>query len=217
MALPPIIEKSQRKWLFSVTKELSKQAERDLCLLGYFFGTGMTTLQINRVQLKDVLHKSGKLCAEFKIKGTDHTFYLVSKLLIKLTNDYLQYRVKHKICLGNNPDQYLGLDGDEPLFISSSTKGNNKGFSIVKKTTSIGNDSYTCNALNRHLIHLMKQAGIEGGSILSGRRTFCVTLHRQGFDLAHIHRLLNNKTLETTQKLLTTDTVDMAAIAKQAF
>ncbi|MGI2140441.1 hypothetical protein [Shewanella baltica] len=61
MGLPQLIEKSQRDWLFRVTKLNSKQPERDQCLLAFFFGSACTTLEINRVQLKDVLNKSGRL------------------------------------------------------------------------------------------------------------------------------------------------------------
>ncbi|GIC77158.1 hypothetical protein [Moritella sp. F3] len=213
MALPPLIEKSQRDWLFKVTKELSTQAERDVCLLAFFFGSACTTIQINRMHLKDILHKSGRFNSEFKIRGSDHTFYFESKLLRELTTNYLKWRLKNKIGLGPDPDKYLGLDPDEHLFISYQ----NKCFSITKKITTKGNISYSCDALNRHIKHLMKQAGIENASILSGRRTFAVTLRRKGFDVAHIHALLGNKTLETTLKLLTTDPVSMGDIAKQAF
>lgn len=69
MALPPIIEKSQRDWLFKVTNELSKQPERDCCLLAFFLGTQCSTLEINRIQVKDILHKSGSLNKKFLIRG----------------------------------------------------------------------------------------------------------------------------------------------------
>lgn len=216
MALPVLIEKPQREWLFKVTKELSAQPERDVCLLAWFFGSAMQTIQINRVLVRDLVHKSGRLNSEFKIKDSDHIFYLESKLLRELTTNYLKFRVKNKICLGNNPDQFMGLDADEPLFISYQNK-EHKGFSMVRKRSKKGVDSFTCDALNRHVKQLMKRAGIENPSILSGRRTFAVNLHRKGFDIAHIHHILNNKTLETTKKLLTTDPVDMSQIAKQAF
>lgn len=213
MALPPLIEKPQRDWLFKVTKQNSKQPERDVCLLAYFFGTACTTLQINRIQLKDVLHKSGKLNNEFIIKDTDRIFYLKSQLLRELTQSYIKHRVTNKVCMGDNPDQYQGLDPDEALFISYQ----NKPFSITKKLTKRKNVTYACDALNRHIKTLLANAGIKNPSILSGRRTYAVTLHRLGYDVAHIHRLLGNKTLETTQKILTTDPVDMGDIAAKAF
>ncbi|SGZ09376.1 Integrase family protein [Moritella viscosa] len=213
MSLPPLIEKNQRDWLFKTTLLLSKQPERDACLLGFFFGSAATTIQINRIMLKDVLHKYGRLNSEFQINGSDHIVYLESKLLRELTTNYLKFRVENKVCLGDNPDQFLGLDPDEPLFISYQ----NKGFSIVRKQSAKGVDTFTCDALNRHIKQLMKQAGIEQPSVLSGRRTFAVNLQRLGYDFAHIHALLNNKSVETTKRLLTTDPVSMGEIAKQAF
>jgi integrase len=134
-------------------------------------------------------------------------------LLRELTQNYIDHRVKHKVCLGDNPDQYLGLEPDEALFISYQ----NKPFSITKKLTEKKNLTYACDALNRHIKMLLGNAGIKNPSILSGRRTYAVTLHRLGYDVAHIHKLLGNKTLETTQKLLTTDPVDMGKIAADAF
>lgn len=219
MPLPPLIEQSQQKWLFKVTRELSAQPERDVCLLSFLFGTPATSLEINRIQLVDVLHKSGRLNKMFIIRGgssfngDDRPIYLKNKKLSDALEDYLQYRASRNICLGDEPDRYRGLDPDDYLFITN--KG--AGFSVLKKETQKGNPSYSCDALNRHLKLLMKKSGIENPSILSGRRTFAVNLRRKGYDVAHIHHLLGNKSLETTTKLLTTDPVDMGEIAAQAF
>lgn len=53
--------------------------------------------------------------------------------------------------------------------------------------------------------------------VLSGRRTFAITLHLKDFDIAHINHLLVNKALETTKKLLISNSVDMGAIVANAF
>lgn len=58
----------------------------------------------------------------------------------------------------------------------------------------------------------MKSLGVD-----CGRRTFAVNLQRKGFDFAHIHHLLGNKTKQATKRLLSTDPVDMGNIAKEAF
>ncbi|MBV7300244.1 site-specific integrase [Enterovibrio paralichthyis] len=213
MALPTLIEKKSRDWLFKVTAQNSTQPERDLCLLAFFFGSACTSLELNRIQIRDVVLKSGKLAKSFVVRGYEREIFLSNARLCGYLSDYLQYRVKNKICLGNHPDLYLGLDPDEGLFISRQ----NKPFSIVRKKTKAGADSYTCDALNRHIKTLLRNAGIESPSVLSGRRTYAVTLHRKGFDVAHIHYLLGNKSLETTERLLTTDPVSMSAIAANAF
>ena len=214
MALPFLIEKADRDWILKNTKQLSENPDRDVCLLYFFFATGMTTLEINRVQLKDVLSKSGELNKEF-ITRSDiaRTANIQYPPLRQATRNYIEHRVKNKIARGNNPDHYLGLEPDESLFISNL----GKAFSIVRKQTPNGNDSFTCDALNRHIKQLLKQSGVEEPSILSGRRTYAVNLQRRGFDLAHIHRILGNKTVETTKKLLSTDPVDLGWIASHAY
>lgn len=213
MALPPIVEKPQRDLLFKVTKQNSKLPENDLCLLAFFFGTGLTTLQINRIQLCDVVHKNGKILDKFTIRGEDRLAYLSNPKVRDSLEDHLAWRVKHKILLGDNPDQYRGLDPNEGLFVTDKYKP----YAISRKTTDAGNVSYSAEGLNRHLRSVMKNAGVEDASILSGRRTFAVTLGRAGYDVAHIHHLLGHKTLDTTQKMLRTDTVNMGNIVANAF
>ncbi|MBL4766007.1 MAG: site-specific integrase [Colwellia sp.] len=214
MALPQIIEKPQRDWLFKVTNEISQNPERDSCLLAFFLGTQCSTLEINRILLKDVLNKSGKLNKKFIIRGKqdyqndDRYYYFANAKINSYIEKYLEHRVKSKICRGDNPDQFRGLDPDDYFFISYQ----NKGFSLIRK-----GDKYKCDALNRHIKTLLSQAGIESPSILSGRRTFAVNLHRQGCDVGHLMHMLGDRTVETTKKLIETDTVDMGAIAANAF
>ncbi len=212
MALPELIEKSKRDWIFKVTKSNSKNPERDLAILSLFFGSGLTTFEINRIQICDVLSVNGVLQTSFDVRGNERLCHITNSKLRAYVDLYINHRVKNKIALGNNPDQYKGLNPFEALFISA--KG--KGFSIVKRETSL-NPSYACDALNRLIKTMLKNGGIESPSILSGRRTMAVNLYRAGYDLSHIHYILGNKTLETTNKLIETDEASMAAIAKAAF
>ncbi len=74
------------------------------------------------------------------------------------------------------------------------------------------------NEVNLPMIkRLLADSGIEQPSILSGRRTFAVRLKRLGVDTPTIHLMLGNKTLETTLRLIETDTASMLAIADMAF
>lgn len=219
MGLPHFITPNEKTWLFKVTKETSSQPIRDCALLGFFLGTPCVVLEINRIQLGDAVSKSGKINKNFVIRGEksfngqDRIISLKNVYLKALTQQYIDFRVENKIGTGDHPDHYLGLDPDEPLFFTN--KG--AGFSIVKKLTGVGNLTYSSDALARHLKQLMNKGGIECPSILSGRRTFAITLKRKGFDVAHIHHLLGNKSLETTTKLLINDPIDMGAIAAEAF
>ncbi|QFT13468.1 hypothetical protein [Vibrio sp. THAF190c] len=112
----------------------------------------MTTLEICRIQVRDIVKKNGHLTKCFAIKGdVNRDFYLSN---IKLQN---------------------------------------------------------------HIKRLLADSGIDQPSILSGRRTFAVRLKRHGVDVPTIHLMLGNKSLDTTLRLIETDTVSMLAIADMAF
>ena len=219
MALPPFVDPNEKEWLYKVTNKTSSNPERDICLLNVFFLTPCTTLEINRIQIRDILYKPGTIKLEFNIRGAlafnglERTIYLSNKKLRQHIKDYVDYRIKHKIGLGDHPDLWGGLDPNEPLFFTNKSAG----FSIIKKTSPKGAVSYHSDALNRHIKELMRKSGIENPSILSGRRTFAVMLKRKGIDVSYIHYLLGNKSLKTTQKLFISDPVDMAAIAADVF
>ncbi|BEI26494.1 site-specific integrase [Vibrio fluvialis] len=199
----------QRNWLFKVITQ-TPEPELNACLIGFFLGSGMTTLEICRIQVKDIVKKNGQLTKNFTIKGeVSRDFYLSNIKLQNLIKGYIEKRPKD----GDHPDQYGALDPDESFF----KRSNGDHFKIKRRATERGNTTYHCNALNNHIKRLLSDAGIEQPSILSGRRTFAVRLKRHGVDVPTIHLMLGNKTLETTLRLIETDTVSMLAIADMAF
>ncbi|MFA0011946.1 tyrosine-type recombinase/integrase [Vibrio lentus] len=209
MALPTLIEDKDRSWIFKV---ISQTPEPDLnaCLFGFWLGSGMTTLELCRVQVKDILTKSGQLTKCFAIKGdVERDFYLSNVKLQNLIKTYLDKRMQD----GDHPDLYNGHDPDEPFF----KRANGAYFKIKRRETDSGNVTFHCNALNNHIKRILADSGIERPSILSGRRTFAVRLKRQGVDTPTIHLMLGNKTLDTTLRLIDTDTASMLAIANMAF
>lgn len=209
MALPPIIEDKDKSWLFKVISQ-SPEPELNACLMGFFLGSGMTTLEICRVQVKDIFKKNGDLAKSFPVKGdVIRDFYLSN---IRLQNLIKSYAAKRKRD-GDNPDQYGGFDPDESFF----KRANGAVFKVKRRVTDKGNTSYHCNALNNHIKRLLTDSGIEQPSILSGRRTFAVRLKRCGVDVPTIHLMLGNRTLDTTLRLIETDTVDMLKLAEMAF
>ncbi|HFF3988778.1 TPA: tyrosine-type recombinase/integrase [Vibrio cholerae O1] len=209
MALPPIIEEKDKTWLFKVITQ-SPEPELNACLMGFFLGSGMTTLELCRIQVRDILQKNGQLTKSFTVKGeVMRDFYLSNLKLQNLIKSYIEKRKKD----GDNPDQYQGFDPDEAFF----KRKNGDHFKIKRRDTEKGNTTYHCNALNNHIKRLLADSGIEQPSILSGRRTFAVRLKRQGVDTPTIHLMLGNKSLDTTLRLIETDTVNMLAIADMAF
>ncbi|MEZ8650869.1 site-specific integrase [Vibrio splendidus] len=162
-------------------------------------------------------HPSSRHCEEnghltkcFAIKGdVNRDFYLSNIKLQNLIKNYIEQRLKD----GDHPDQYNAFDADEQFF----KRRNGNHFKIKHRTTEKGNTTYHCNALNNHIKRFLADSGIDQPSILSGRRTFAVRLKRHGVDVPTIHLMLGNKSLETTLRLIETDTVSMPAIADMAF
>lgn len=156
------------------------------------------------------MKKNGQLTKCFAVKGeVERDFYLSNLKLQNLIKSYIEKRPKD----GDHPDLFGALDPDEPFF----KRSNGDHFKIKRRDTKKGNTTYHCNALNNHIKRLLDDAGIEQPSILSGRRTFAVRLKRKGVDTPTIHKMLGNKMLETTLRLIETDKVDMLAIADMAF
>lgn len=67
MALPHLIEDKQRAWMFKVITQ-SPEPQLNACLIAFFLGSGMTTLELCRIQIKDVLKKNGELNKCFAVK-----------------------------------------------------------------------------------------------------------------------------------------------------
>lgn len=209
MALPVLIEDKDKTWIFKVITQ-TPEPELNACLMGFFLGSGMTTLEISRIQVRDIVKKNGQLTKCFAVKGdVSRDFCLSNVKLQNLIKSYIKKRPKD----GNHPDLFGAFDPLEPFF----KRKNGDHFKIKRRETERGNASYHCNALNNHIKRLLADAGIERPSILSGRRTFAVRLKRCGVDVPTIHRMLGNKSLDTTLRLIETDTIDMLKIADMAF
>lgn len=163
MALPPIIEDKDKAWLFKVISQ-TQEPELNASLFGLFLGSGMTTLEICRVQVKDVLTKGGQLTKCFSIKGdVQRDFYLSNLRLQNLIKAYLDKRKKD----GDHPDLYAGHDPDEPFF----KRNNGAYFKIKRRETDRGNVTFHCNALNSHIKRILADSG-------SSSLVFCLVVER---------------------------------------
>ncbi len=143
MALPPIIEDKDRAWLFKVITQ-SPEPELNACLIGFFLASGMTTLEIYRIQVRDIIKKNGQLTKCFAVKGeVNGDFYLSNIKLQNHIKSYIEKRKKMVII----PIYTTILMNDEPFF----KRSNGDHFKIKRRTTDKGNTSFHCNALNNHI------------------------------------------------------------------
>lgn len=129
--------------------------------------------------------------AEIAYNGKARPLYWSSPRVTAALDKYLEYRLVHKHGITTRKAAYRGLDPDSPLFRT----GDGEPYRLIARKTGTGAISYSCDSLSQLFRKLHLQAGIEGASAASGRRTFAVRLHQKGFDLRHINELLGHETL----------------------
>jgi len=154
-----------------------------------------------------ILEKSA-VTAEIAYNGKERPLWWSNTKVTAAIDKYLEFRLKHKHGVTTRKTAYRGLDPDCSLFFT----GDGEPYKLTKRKTATGAISYSCDSLSQLFRKLHLQAGIEGASAMSGRRTFAVRLHRHGYDLRHINELLGHETLTATKRLIDADPVRLGAI-----
>ena len=159
-----------------------EQAERNQSMMDFSFICGMRVKEISSLYLSDVVGKDGKLKKSFTLESKKTKGN-------KSREIYLQNKTLIK-----NLKAYLAVRGnqDGPLFLSR--KGG----------------SFSPNTMQMAFKRLFSEAGIEGASSHSGRRTFATTLIEKGFNLVMVAELMGHSSIEMTRKYVTTNPVDNA-------
>jgi site-specific recombinase XerD len=214
MAKASFIDDKGLKHLLKVASISGELPVRNVALLCCIYGTGMMLTEVARLPLYTYLKADGsildKSCvpADIAYNGKQRPLWWSNTKVTTAIDKYLAYRVAHKHGVTTRKAAYKGLDPDSPLFYSVD----GKPYKLTKRTTATGTISYTCDSLSQLFKNLHLQAGIEGASAMSGRRTFAVRLHRHGFDLRHINELLGHETLTATKRLIDADPVHLGAL-----
>ena len=139
--------------------------------------------------------------------------YWTNKELVAALDDYLAYRIENRQMVTTRTGAYRGLDPDSPVFLTDE----GEPYKLTKRKTAAGTISYSCDSLSQLFRKLHMQAGVNGASAASARRTFAVRLHNKGYDLKSIKVLLGLKTLRSTKNLIDADPVRLGAIAAGVF
>jgi integrase len=219
MAKAVYITNNQRKNLFEVTAVCSSNPTRDQALLALVLGTPMKVIELARLTVADVIAENGtylKACdmrPELAFNGKPRPLAWESKRLREYLDSYFFYRYHERQAVITLTGAYRTLDPESPLILTDE----GKPFPLDRRKTPKGTTTYTCSSMTRLISKRMAEAGIEGGTAESGRRTFCVNLQRKGFSVAVIHKLTGNANLKTTRRLLDSDPEDLGAIASKAF
>jgi integrase/recombinase XerD len=159
-----------------------EQAKRNQSMMDFSFICGMRVKEISSLYLSDVVGKDGKLKKSFTLESKKTKGN-------KSREIYLQNKTLIK-----NLKAYLAVRGNQkgPLFLSR--KGG----------------SFSPNTMQMAFKRLFSEAGIEGASSHSGRRTFATTLIEKGFNLVMVAELMGHSSIEMTRKYVTTNPVDNA-------
>ncbi len=214
MAKAPFIVDKDLKHLLKVASISGELPVRNVALLYCIYGTGMMLTEVARLPLSTYLKADGsildKSCvpADVAYNGKQRPLWWSNTKVTTAIDAYLAHRVANKHGVTTRKAAYRSLDPDSPLFFSVD----GKPYKLTKRTTATGTISYTCDSLSQLFKNLHLQAGIEGASAMSGRRTFAVRLHRHGFDLRHINELLGHETLTATKRLIDADPVRLGEL-----
>lgn len=147
--------------------------------------------------------------------GTERPLYWSNPKVTAAIDAYLAYRVEHRHRVTTKRAAYRGLDPEAPLFLTDE----GEPYKLTQRRTGTGATSYACDSLSQLFRKLHLQAGIEGASAMSGRRTFAVRLATgdRPVDLKHIKVLLGLKTLRAAKNLIDADPIKLGKIAAGVF
>lgn len=217
MAKPPVVENKQLEHLLKATAAYSRVPERDAALLMTLYGTALSTTELATITVGDYLTPTGSVRVTSAVRadvahnGSERPLYWSNKRVAAALDKYLAWRLVNKHGATIKKNAWRGLDPDSPIFLTDA----GRPYALTKRMLSSGVLSYSCNTLGAYITRLHSNAGIEGGSAQSARRTFAVKLHRQGYDLVHIAAILGHKSVSTTKRLVQ-DPVALADIVARA-
>ncbi|MEM8519042.1 site-specific integrase [Janthinobacterium sp. CAN_S7] len=219
MAKTPYVQDHELKRMLKIAAVSGELPVRNVPMLRILYGTGMTLHEVARLPVSaylgvngDVLDESA-VTADIAYNGTERPIFWSNKELIAALDQYLAYRIEHRQMVTTRTGAYRSLDPDSPIFLTDE----GEPYKLTKRKTATGTISYSCDSLSQLFRKLHMQAGIEGASANSARRTFAVRLHNKGYDLKSIKVLLGLKTLRATNNLIDADPVRLGAIAAGVF
>ncbi len=170
--------------LIKATAAYSRVPVRDTALLLILYGTALAVTELATITVGDYLAEDGAVRVTSSVRpsvahnGEVRPLYWSNKRVVAAIDAYLAWRVLHRQGRTIKRDAYRALDAHSTLFL---TEGG-QPYSLTKRTLPSGVLSPSCNSLGAYISRLNANAGIEGGSAQSARRTLAVKLHRKGHD-----------------------------------
>lgn len=158
----------------------------DLALFYMLFVTAARPLEIARLRVCDYLDAQGAvrresvLPAEASLNGRARPLYFATRRLDDALYAYLQLRADLGQGLGTAAS-YRGLDPDSPLFLNSR----GETFRMIRLGEA-GQRRTLCRPILETYRRILRQAGLDGVTTRSIRRSVAVRMHERGASEAQI-------------------------------
>lgn len=218
MAKPQVIEDRQFEHMLKATAAYSRVPERDKALLLTLYGTALAVTELACLTVGDYLKPDGSVLEKSRVRedvshnGMPRPLYWTNKRVCAALDDYLALRVKLGQGITVRHGAYRGLDPDSAIFLTEA----GASYGLTERVLKTGAVSYSCNALTTYISKLHANAGIEGGSAQSARRTFATKLRRKGYDYRHLAEILGVQSVTTVKRLVEADPVDLGDLVAGA-
>lgn len=162
-----------------------KYAARDRAILACTYFGGMRIGEVAALRIKDVLAADGTIKLEINLtaeqtKGKYGRTVVLPEKLRKEIKTYLQTRFTEKQLIALTYSNQL----DKPLFATQKRQG------------------FDPNTACYHFHMLYKNAGLDGASSHSGRRSFITSLSSKGVTLKVLMEMVGHRNLQSTQRYI---------------
>lgn len=213
MAKAIIVEDHQLDHAMKVAGVTGRCRKRDQAILLALFGTALTPTELALLRVDDYLQERGTVrrdaCvrAAISYNGRERPMFWVNRRLVSAIDGYLEQRRAPATAEG----RFRGLAPEAPLFATEA----GQPMAMTRRVVD-GRSHYSCDVMTGLIRRLFSQAGIEGASATSGRRTFATKLYRKGYDLRHIQELLGHSSIKAVRRLVECDPLNLGAIVATA-
>lgn len=162
-----------------------KHATRDKVMVLMTYWAGMRIGEVAAIKIKDVLANDGTIRHEIHLtaeqtKGKFGRTVVLPEKLRKEIKDYLQNRFTENQLIALTYSNQL----NKPLFYTQKRAG------------------FDANTACYHFHMLYKNAGLDGASSHSGRRSFITSLSAKGVTLKVLMEMVGHRNLQTTQRYI---------------